>query len=191
MVIHAMSGENNDIKHMKLVEQGEVLMSREMDPSKEEWEQLGFVFTDIPDDNVLCKVTLPEGWSLNNISLSTCNIIDENGMTRGSMYYNPTFYDRKAFMNLETRYKVCSYYVDSERSTTEVFFGNGDEKLFIAGQVHIPRDITFEERRAKYYKIDELRAMAKKFGDENYPGWESVHTYWKNEKKNSHSSLKK
>ena len=196
MLIHAMSGKNNVIEHMEAEGQQEavrnIMMAKDMSPNKEEWEQLGFIFTDIPDDNVLCVATLPEGWSLKATDHSMWNdIIDENGMKRGSMFYKAAFYDRNAYMTLERRYEVCSTAVDGDYSTREIYFGNENERLFVAGQVHTPKDISREERKALYDKTDELKVLAKKFGDENYPGWESVHAYWGNEKENTKSTSKK
>ena len=169
-----------------------VMMAKEMRPSKEQWEQLGFVFTDIPEDNVLCSATMPDGWSLK----ASCypmwyDIFDENGMKRGSMVYKNVFYDRDACMYLDRRYEICRVYVTEDRTIEEIYFGNEDEKLFVAGQVYRPKDLSFEEKRAKYIERERLRAIAKQFGDENYPDWENVLAYWENAKENSHSSIKK
>lgn len=195
MLIRAMSGETNVIEHMEAEGQQRairnIMMAKEMRPSREEWEQLGFVFTDIPGDDVLCSAVLPEGWSIKATDHSMWNeIIDENGMKRGSMFYKAAFYDRSAHMSLERRYGVCSSYVGDDYSTTEVYFGNNEEKLFVAGQVHYSKDATREERAAKYEEEEKLRAIAKQFGDENYPGWESVHAYWDNEKEISNGLSK-
>ena len=163
-----------------------------MSPSREEWEELGFVFNDIPGDDVLCNAILPEGWSMRTTEHSMQNeIMDENGMKRGSMFYKAAPYDRCAHMSLERRYKVCLGHVGDDYSTSEVYFGNEKEKLFIAGQVHIPKDISHEEMLTKYYEMDELKDVAKNFGDENYPGWESALAYWENGKDFSQTPLKK
>ena len=196
MLIRTMSGENNVIEHMEAEGQQEAvrntMMAKDMSPSKEEWEKLGFAFTDLPDDKVLCIATLPEGWELKATSHSMWNdIIDRNGMKRGSMFYKAAFYDRCAYMTVERRYEVCSTDVDGDYSTIEIYFGNENERLFVAGQVHTPKDISREERKAIYVKTEKLKALAKRFGDENYPGWESVHAYWENEKENTHSLSKK
>ena len=196
MLIRTMDRETNVIEHME--EEGQqqavsnTMMAREMNPSKEEWEQIGFVFTDIPGDDVLCMAILPEGWSIKATDHSMWNeIIDANGMKRGSMFYKASFYDRSAHMYLERRYGVCSSYVGDDYLTTEIYFGNAKEKLFVAGQVHISKDATRKERLAKYKKEDKLRAIAKKFGDKNYPDWENVHAYWDNEKTLTYKPSKK
>ena len=196
MLFRAMSGEENVIEHMEAEGQQSAVrntrMAKEMIPSREEWEQLGFVFTDIPGDDVLYSATLPEGWSMKATSHSMWNeIIDSNGMKRGSMFYKAAFYDRHAHMSLECRYGVRSIYIGEDYSTTEVYFGNDNEKLFVAGQVHIPNNATQEERHAKRAERDKLVSIAKQFGDENYPDWESVHAYWEIDKELSQGTSKK
>lgn len=181
---------------VSLEEQHDVIrnikMARDMNPSKVEWEKLGFVFTDIPEDNVLCWATLPEGWSLKATDYPTWyDILDEHGRKRGSMVYKDVLWDRNACMNLENRYKVCSVYVTDDRTIEEVYFGNEDEKLFVAGQIYRPKNLRLEEMQVKYTEYKRLRAMAKQFGDENYPGWESVHAYWNNVRELSCDQVKR
>lgn len=172
------------------------MMAREMIPSKEEWEQLGFIFADIPGNQALCYATLPEGWSMEySQNYGDYRILDENGMRRGTMIYEAT--SHLARMSLRRRYgleetchKVCDQ--DSKyRSIIEVYFGNEQEKLFIAGEIRIPRNCTKEEDNALYSQIKQLRAMAKQFADENYPDWQSVHAYWGNNRQTSQEPSKK
>ena len=159
-------------------------MAKDMSPSKEVWEQLGFVFTDIPDDDVICIAKLPAGWSIKPTENPMHSIIfDENGMERGILFYKNSVYDRSAHMDLKCRYGVYSEYVDKDSTILMIYFGNSEEKLFIAGQVNDARSTTDEERIAKNLKKDFLKALAKQFGDEYYPGWENVNAYWVKEKK--------
>ena len=194
-LLRAMDGEKNVIEHMEAEGQKtavrNVMMAKNMRPSREEWEELGFIFTEIPGDDVLCSAIMPEGWSMRATDHSMWNeILDENGIIRGSMFYKAAFYDRSAHMNLECRYKVSVCSVGDDYSTTEVYFGNSNEKLFVAGQVHIPKDATREERLAKYADEERLRDIARKFADENYPDWKNVHAYWNINYEHSKGNLK-
>ena len=187
MFARIMSGEKNIVEHMESEGQqyavSNTMMAKRMRPSIEEWENLGFRFTDIPGDSVLCEATMPEGWSMRATSHSMWNeIIDENGMKRGSMFYKAAFYDRSAHMMLEHRYGVCTIYVDEEQTTREVYFGDSNEKLFVAGQVYMSGEESREEAKAKYEELDRLEDLARKYGDENYPDWRNVHAYWDNDK---------
>ena len=184
MLPRAMSGETDVIEHMEAEEQPSTnritKVAKRMTPSREEWEQLGFVFTDIPGDDVLCSAVLPEGWSVRATGYSSRDyeIIDENGMKRGRMFYEPIGPRgyRTAHMNLQPRYSVCSRGVGY--ATAAIYFGNDEEILFVAGQIHQPANRTNESAAA----WDKLCDIAKQFGDENYPDWENVHAYWDKEK---------
>ena len=192
-----MAGESNVFEHMETEGQAEavrcVKMAKRMRPSREDWEQLGFVFTDIPGDNILCNAILPEGWSYTAANHPMWNdIFDENGMKRGSMFYKTSFYDRSAHMYLHQRYDVCMDVIDNDDgvSKIEMYFGNKDEKLFIAGYLDSTISNIPEVIDKKWKEEKRLRELAKQFGDENYPGWQSVHTYWENGKELSRGSIK-
>ena len=187
MLARAMSGEANVLEHMEAEGQQKAvkytMVAKRMRPNREVWEKLGFTFSDIPGDDVLCKAELPEGWYLEATSHSMwSNIIDEQERTRGSMFYKAAFYDRDANMSLSSRYDVCSDYIDDNYTKIEVYFGNENEKLFVAGQVCTPRDASRELRIANYREEERLRELAKKFAEENYPDWQDVTAYWDEEK---------
>ena len=181
----SITGHMSVIEYIKDEEELPILesvkMAKDMRPSREDWEKLGFFFAEIPSDDVLCRAILPEGWKISKTEHPLWSeIFDENGRKRGSMFYKDAFCDRNAYMNLIPRYKVDYDFVDDVN--TEVYFGNDQEKLFVAGQVSIPKDAPLEERMAKYTERDRLMYIARKYADENYPDWEDIHAYWNDEK---------
>ena len=185
--IRMLSGEENVLKHMEAEGQDEMvkhtLFAKKMRPSKEVYENLGFVFTDIPGDDLLCNAILPDGWKLVKTDHSMWNdLLDEKGRKRGSMFYKAAFYDRDAFIDLSPRYGVHVNYDEKDESYGEVYFGDSENKLFVAGQVRISYDEPLEVRRTKYDERDRLCELARQFGDENYPDWEDVLAYWDDEK---------
>lgn len=191
VMLRMLNGEVNVIEHMEAEGQREVvnnvMLARNMKPEKEEWEKLGFVFEDIPGDDLLCKAVLPAGWELVATDHPMWNdLIDEKGNQRGSMFYKAAFYDRDAFMRLERRYGIGTNYSD-DLSIREIYFGNQDEKLFVAGQIQITKNDTREERLEKYKQEEKLKRMAIKFGDEYYPDWQDSLAYWDNEKRLTNS----
>ena len=158
-----------------------VVMPREMHPSRKDWEDLGFIFSDIPGDNVLCVATLPDGWSIKPTDQPMwSDVVDENGITRGDMFYRASTYDRDAHMKLWQRYGIRREIIGEE---TEIYFGNADEKLFVAGRVTIDFNASKEEIEKQFDTINELIMAAQDFADENYPFWENVHAYWNDNKK--------
>ena len=186
MMVRTLSGEPNVLEHMEKEGQqravNNTMVAKKMFPARENWEELGFTFTDIPGDNVLCKATLPEGWEMVAIDHSMWNnIIDEQGRVRGSMFYKAAFYDREARMELNQRYRIIIDYLD-DHVTTEVYFGNPKEKVFVAGQIH-KADFSSQESIDAYY--DELRRLenlTKNYANLYYPNWRDETAYWDDEK---------
>ena len=106
------------------------------------------------------------------------NILDQNGMVRGKMFYKAAFYDRSAHMYLSTRYQICTDYIGKDYSTTEIYFGNPQEKLYVAGQVHRANNATREQRIEAYAIEESLKQEAREWAKKNYPDYENVNAYW-------------
>lgn len=179
-LIRAMSGEQNVLENMEREGQQNAIrrvqLARNLQPNKEIWEQLGFKFYDIEGDNVLCNATLPEGWSLEATEHSMwTNILDEQGRIRGQMFYKAAFYDRSAHMSLKQRYNICTDYAEEK---VDVYFGNDEEKLYVAGTITRSLNATREARLRFYEKEDSLRKNAINWAQENYPNYEDVTAYW-------------
>lgn len=149
-------------------------MPKNLKPQKEIWEDLGFTFTNNNENNNLYNTTLPNGWSIlpSNYSM-LLNIIDENNRIRGNILSN-----NKLYIYLNTRYKICVNYIDKECKTIEIYFGNEEEKLFIAGIVH-KKNFTDKLEIAKAYKEQiKLTQLAQEWAEDNYPNYEDVRAYW-------------
>ena len=56
-------------------------------------------------DKMFLDVRLPEGWAIKPTDHSMwSNLIDNNGAERASIFYKAAFYDRDAFINMNSRY---------------------------------------------------------------------------------------
>ena len=66
--------------------------------SRQDFEALGFVFSDKPsDDSLFVNVTMPAGWKMQPTDHSMWNyIVDETGKKRFAIFYKAAFYDRRA-----------------------------------------------------------------------------------------------
>jgi hypothetical protein len=95
-----------------------------------EWEALGFTFGEPdPDDPMFMPATLPEGWKREGSDHAMWSyIVDRYGHHRVAIFYKAAFYDRSAFMRLESLdwYVTCSVeydggpvVFDDEWATTE------------------------------------------------------------------------
>lgn len=182
-----MSGEKDVLEKMEYEGQStavnNTMLAIDMKPEKEVWEKLGFSFSEISGDDVLCKAKLPTGWCLNSTEHPMWNnIVDNKGNVRASMFYKAAFYDRSAHMNLETRYRLDRDYIDED--TVEVYFGNKNEKLFVAGKYSYSEDDAYE-------KSEKCYQLAEDFANKNYPDWKNPLAYWDDDLENEDITGKK
>lgn len=72
--------------------------------SDDDLRALGFQLGDPdPNDPMFRPVTLPDGWSKQRTDHSMWSkVVDELGRTRLSIFYKAAFYDRDAFINVQT-----------------------------------------------------------------------------------------
>ena len=146
------------------------LLPKDMRPSKEAFESLGFAFEDIGDD-VLYHATLPDGWTLKSDGGYWTYLIDEKGRERGSYFYKGAFWDRSGHMNLHTRFRVCDGHINSDNcdSPIKVYAKDADGSIiFDAGQC--------KEYYADGYE-DKIKEVIE-YLNSNYPEWEDPTKYW-------------
>lgn len=85
-------------------------MPKEMHPSREAFEKVGFKFGNEVDELFL-SATLPPGWTRAATDHSMhSKILDEQGRERVSIFYKAAFYDRRADASLISRYRIGSIY---------------------------------------------------------------------------------
>ncbi len=83
---------------------------------REDFEALGFTFGDPdPGDPLFRPATLPPGWTRQGSDHAMwSHLLDEHGRRRVSIFYKAAFYDRDAFMNLETLWSYDSALAEGE-----------------------------------------------------------------------------
>jgi len=86
---------------------------------REQFEALGFTFGDPdPGDPLFCPATLPEGWKREASSHDMWSYItDEHGRKRVAVFYKAAFYDRSAFMRLESLDWYVTQFVEYPEET--------------------------------------------------------------------------
>jgi hypothetical protein len=81
-------------------------MPKEMSPSREAFEAVGFKFGDDVDE-LFVKATLPPGWTRATTSHAMhSDVLDERGRKRVGVFYKAAFYDRRADAYLVNRYSI-------------------------------------------------------------------------------------
>ena len=164
----------------------EIMLSRDMQPAKEVWEKLGFVFYEIPGNNVLYKAELPKGWKLvpNEHPMWT-DLIDEQGNLRGQMFYKASYSVAMSRMELFNRYNICRRSISMDPIVDEIYFGNSEEVLFVGGKATLSLNPTEEQREEYFKQLQEARLKTRQFAETNYPGWEDPAAYWDKPKQNT------
>ena len=192
------------------VSEGIVKLPKEMKPSKEDWEKEGFVFTEIPDDNIYYLAKMPEGWSIqvptkSYIPDGTIYVMDNQNRIRGEAYLQKISYKNEPFvpyMGLCTRYKPWNLFYQHPTVAMEhetVFFGDNTHRadshrigmvqlfsdegvLFVEGKEDY-RTNDFEKLNQRYIEAcHKLWRQAELYGDTHFPNWRDVHAYWDDEK---------
>lgn len=145
-------------------------MPKELRPSREAFEKVGFKFgADV--DEIFVSATLPLGWYRQASDHSMWSyIMDEQGRKRAAIFYKAAFYDRRASASLERRIMPESVYPETG-SDAPVRIGVTDcgKMIFEAGAE--PKPYNYEARK----KLDD---MAQAWADQNYPDWNDPTAYW-------------
>lgn len=143
-------------------------------------KKLGFVFKDTSDDNLYYNAMLPSGWSIVDKQHPNYKILlDQNGLERGVIHYNNHSRDSldkggsKKFANIywTPRYSVHCDYFDSDEMIQIIYFGNKNEKLYVAGMVS-------SSETSNYETINYFMNNAREYGDNNYPWHNDIFAYW-------------
>ncbi|MGW3410291.1 hypothetical protein [Streptomyces sp. NPDC000888] len=83
------------------------------------FEALGFAFDEPdPSDSIFRPATLPEGWKREGSDHDMWSyVVDELGRRRVAIFYKAAFYDRRAFMRLNT---LAGYVFDCQRQGADI-----------------------------------------------------------------------
>lgn len=188
VLLRMTSGEENVLENIEKEGQQELIrrtmLPKKMHPEKEVWEELGFSFEEIADDDLMYQGTLPDGWNIQGTEHHMwTEIIDKDQNVRGTIFYKASAYDRKAFMNLKQKYDIKQETSSNPNSVKYTFyFGNDEERLYSSHEIEVYDD-DYEKRPELFDMIiDTAKEDVKNFADKNYPGWDSVKNYWSKEK---------
>ena len=134
-------------------------ISSKINPNKDFFETLGFVFDDV---NKLC--TLPNEWYLKKIDENAYYIIDNKRQNRGVYYYKSDF---ETYMILTPKYRVMhSFSRQNHVVNINVYVLNGSGIIiYDAGQCN-----------ANTYK--ETLRKAHSYLNEHFPEWRDATKYW-------------
>ncbi len=138
-------------------------------------ESCGVVFHgQVKGDELFQYVTLPKDWKKVPTDHGLWSKLeDEKGRVRGSIFYKAAHYDRKADMNLCSRYGIERDY-DRKKYENIVVCNCTDLGKVIHSTVAKP----FKEENESYDLMDAAWKEAALWLDQNYPDWRNSGAYW-------------
>lgn len=127
------------------------------------------------EDKLFTRVSMPPGWKKERTGHSMWfNLLDPKGNSRASIFFKSAFYDRDAFMRLNTRFSPRyltdineRYLKEKERPDTSGYPAICDGK-----------DNPFWRGKKGVFDSEDGRFIAKFVLDLYYPEWKDPKAYW-------------
>lgn len=145
-------------------------------------ESWGFKFGEHDGQDLFIEVEMPAGWKKVRTDHSMwSNLLDDKGRIRASIFYKAAFYDRDAFMRLNTRYAIRRKYNDSDLANgpIAVEVRDGDAVLFsVPFPPPLSKDAEREVKLARYREEETWDNTATAWLQENYPNYKDAGAYW-------------
>lgn len=140
-----------------------------IDGPRTELEALGFIFGE-PIDDLFVSVKFPDGWTKKATDHSMhSDLLDEQGRKRGAIFYKAAFYDRRADMSLNVRYRAKSSYPNDRTTPNEFTVQDADGAVLYTAGTAAQDD--YETRRA-------MQVLCDTWLDENFPDHRNPVAYW-------------
>lgn len=102
------------------------------------WAEIGITFGEPDSDGLFRPASLPDGWRIAPTDHNMwSDLLDNRGRRRAEIFYKAAFYDRRAFVRLNTRYSVT--YGDGD--DREIVVRDCDRVIFSASYDPVPRSM--------------------------------------------------
>lgn len=141
-------------------------------------ESAGLVFGEpVPGDSLFVTVILPEGWTKSGTGHSLhCDLLDDKGRKRASIFYKAAFYDRSAYLNAVRRYEIDMDWVLAEKEGVIVMFAidGGNTRVFETQKPYAGKQYDDDYREQKSAAYNQVEAWL----NENHPDWKDASAYW-------------
>lgn len=160
------------------------LLPKNMQNSREIYEELGFRLYDYIPDNSMYSAVLPEGWDFKPTSnVLWTEIVDDNKLVRGAIYYNAV--KGTSSVALRHRYGIFTETTETETPNglvveKRVYFGEKDNMLHICG--YVGANMNEENAKEILEQVSLFEKVAEDYANKHYPNYEDVRLYWGNQK---------
>jgi len=134
----------------------------------EQLTELGFKFG-AEVDKLFIECELPAGWKKQATEHSIhSDVLDDHGRRRASIFYKAAFYDRRAEMQMLSRFWVDEYVETNNEEDFRCAVMDGNTVVFNGG----------EWASGDYDRLELLVEHCRDWLKENYPDWENPLAYW-------------
>lgn len=166
---------------MSYEERDAVVTQNNLEYTREVYEKMGIEIVSEYDD-LFYNVKLPEGWEIKATDHSMWNeLLDNKGRKRAQFFYKAAFYDRDAFINFSTRFRVS---VDHIADPAEEYdtWKNSDYQGTVKDGTEVIYCTACRPVSGSYFDDDkiksELHEKLEVFMKEHYPDYENILAYW-------------
>jgi hypothetical protein len=158
-------------------------------PTRSPWDELEKAgvkrLGPVDGDDLFQRAELPAGWSIKRTDHSMwSHLLDDKGRKRASIFYKAAFYDRRATLSLDTRFKIESYEHPDYEKIAMSTVKDGDKVVFTSDRIELRDDKDRYGYRDKETgeetpsKRDAAQKQCEAWLGEHYPDWRSTSAYW-------------
>jgi hypothetical protein len=153
--------------------------------TRDQLEQMGIMYGKSVDD-LFVNVVLPEGWQKEATDHSMWSyLLDDKGRRRASIFFKAAFYDRSAFISLDSRYGYgavpANGWENQYRSEWICVVTDCDKVIWTADK-RLGSEPDYGDSKAAwkewYNSKCELGKLGRNWLDDNFPDWQNPLAYW-------------
>ncbi len=148
----------------------------------DQYMKMGFIFKSDDKGNILnssrgdelfVDVQLPDGWKKVPTSHSMwTDLVDNNGMRRGTIFYKASFYDREAFINFNRRfnYSVITFLPEDKKykTVTEEYYETFEDENFREEHAYLGMNGYEYRSRPSIRRVKKTRTVHKSLFKNHY-----------------------
>lgn len=166
---------------MEYEERQKIITQNKIEFTKQQYEKMGIII-DAEHDDLFWNVKLPEGWMIKATDHTMWNnLFDDKGRQRAHFFYKAAFYDRDAFINFDTRFRVTVEHTADADSDYDVWrksdyqgiIKDCEKIIFSTECVSVTGSFDGDDKVK-----DVLRNELEEYMNKNYPNYTDINAYW-------------
>lgn len=158
-------------------------------PTRSQWDELEKAgikrLGPVDGDDLFQRAELPAGWSIKQTDHSMwSNLLDDKDRKRARIFYKAAFYDRRATLHLDARFKIENYEHPDYEKIAMSTVKDGGEVVFTSDRIEMLTDADrygYHDKETGVEtpsKRDVAQKQCEAWLAEHYPDWRSTSAYW-------------